>query len=566
MLRRLSKKNVISLTIFMITVSGSCFPLHDLVFETSDKSLQQLLQDRITTAKASADPTIEKEPIKNLNLIQTFYERRSYRPAWIGENKSVGLVKNLLKSIRKADREALDPKDYHLDALEKLANSFGRNRSRGQPPILSNLVDLELLSTDAFLTYASHLLSGGTKPEIVDPEWTAIVKEVDFTRLMQTAVNSHQIEGAFNSLLPIHPGYVKLRDALICYREIVDKGEWPSVPYGRNLQFGDTDERVRTLRIRLRFENKTLKGSIFKRNIFDNHLGQAVRLFQQQCGLDVDGIVGPHTLRALNIPAAGRVRQIELNMERWRWLPQYLGKRYVIVNIADFKLEIREENQLVIVMRAVVGQNYRRTPVFSTQMTHLVLNPYWNVPKIIAVEDMLPQIQMDPNYLNRQRLKVFQDLAGGATEINPETVDWKTVTAENFNYRFQQEPGPANALGRVKFMFPNKYDVYIHDTPSQDFFAKSIRNFSSGCIRIEKPIDLAEYLMQGDLRWTRENIIAAIDSGVTRTIRLPSSIPVYFIYWTAWAEGDGTVHFREDIYGRDRILEKEGHIKYEDTY
>ncbi len=555
----MSKKFFISLTILVVTSTGGCVSLQDSGLKTSDKSLQQLLQDRITRARASADPTIKKEPIKNLNLIQIFYERRAYRPAWVGENKSPGLVKNLLKSIRKADREALDPKDYHLDALEKLADSFGRHSSRGQPPILSNLADLELLSTDAFLTYASHLLSGRVNPESVDPEWTASLKEVDFTRLMQTALDSNGIESAFNSLLPIHPGYMKLRDALIRYREIVDKGGWPAVSYGRNLQSGDTDKRVRTLRARLRFENKTLKGPIFNRNIFDNHLDQAVRLFQHQNGLDVDGIVGPNTLRALNIPTADRVRQIELNMERWRWLPQYLGKCYVIVNIANFKLELREKDQQVMAMRAVVGQNYRRTPVFSTQMTHLVLNPYWNVPKIIALEDMLPLLQMDPNYLNRQRLKVFQDLAGGAMEIDPETVDWKTVTVDNFNYRFQQEPGPANALGRVKFMFPNKYDVYIHDTPSQDLFTKPIRNFSSGCIRIEKPIDLAEYLMQGDPQWTRENIIAAIDSGITRTIRLPSPIPVYFIYWTAWADGDGTVQFREDIYGRDRILEKALH-------
>jgi murein L,D-transpeptidase YcbB/YkuD len=524
------------------------------------------LQGRINRVKVSADLAIEKEPIKSLNLIQAFYEHRSYRPVWVGEDKSPGLVYNLLKSIRNANREALDPNDYHLEVLEKFDNSFGSLRSRDQPLILNNLVDFELLSTDAFLTYASHLLSGRINPASVDPEVTANSKEVDFIRLMKAALDSNQIESVFNGLLPFHPGYMKLRDSLMRYRKIADKGGWPAVPYGRNLQSGDTDKRVRMLIERLRFENRAPQRSIFNKTRFDYHLEQAVRLFQQRHGLEADGIVGPHTLRTLNITTAERIRQIELNMERWRWLPQHLGRCYVIVNIADFKLEIYEMNQPVMVMRTVVGQNYRRAPVFGTQITHLVPNPYWNVPKIIAVEDILPQIQMDPNYLNRHGLKLFQDLAGGAVEIDPETVDLKAVTAENFYIRFQQNPGPANALGHVKFMFPNKYDVYIHDTPSQDLFAKPIRNFSSGCVRIEKPIDLAEYLMQGDPRWTRKNIIAAIDSGVTQTIRLPSPIPLYFIYWTAWADNDGMVHFREDIYERDRILEKALHMKYEDKY
>jgi murein L,D-transpeptidase YcbB/YkuD len=548
--------------ILIVTGSGNCFWVNHLIAETSQGQLQQVLQNRIAHAKTFSVPILEKEPIKDLHLIETFYKHQSYLPVWVAMKKPSERFTTLLKCIRQADREALDPQDYHLAAIEKLAAAVARRHPNRKPDRLRNLADLELLSTDAFFTYASHLLSGRINPERVDPEWSATVKQVDFIRLMQTTLESNKIESVFNSLLPGHPGYVKLRNSLIRYRKIVDDGGWPKIPEGPNLHLGHSGKRVRILRARLRFENEFVKGSIFNRNKFDHHLDQAVRLFQQQHGLEVDGIVGPQTLRTLNIPTADRVRQIELNMERWRWLPRYLGNTYVIVNIADFKLEFHDQNQPVVVIRAVVGQNYRRTPVFSTQITHLVLNPSWSVPKIIALEDMLPQIQMDIDYLNRQRLRVFQDLNGEATEIDPATVDWKTITPDNFNYRFQQAPGSTNALGRVKFMFPNKFDVYIHDTPSQHLFAKTIRNFSSGCIRIEKPIDFAHYLMQENPRWTRENIIAAIDSGVSQTLRLPSPIPLHFIYWTAWVDGDGTLQFREDIYGRDRTLEKALHIKY----
>jgi len=271
-------------------------------------------------------------------------------------------------------------------------------------------------------------------------------------------------------------------------------------------------------------------------------------------GLDVDGVVGSATLDALNVPVEKRVRQLIVNMERWRWLPQDLGKRYILVNIADFELDVVENSQPLMTMRVIVGRDYRRTPVFSDNMTYLVLSPYWHVPTAIAVQDILPKIQQEPGYLAKQNIRVFRGWGAETREIDPRTVNWSHVTAANFSYRLRQEPGPMNALGRVKFMFPNKFNVYLHDTPAQELFAKPERTFSSGCIRIEKPIELAEYLLQSDAKWTREKILAVADKRIEQTVRLPEPMPIHLLYWTAWADEDRTVQFRADVYARDGKL------------
>jgi murein L,D-transpeptidase YcbB/YkuD len=243
-------------------------------------------------------------------------------------------------------------------------------------------------------------------------------------------------------------------------------------------------------------------------------------------------------------------------MERWRWLPQDFGRRYILINVADFSLEVVEGEHPVMSMRVVVGRQYRRTPVFSDNMTYLVLNPSWYVPANIAGQDILPKIQENPEYLSRQRIRVFRGSGSEAPEVDPATVEWSQLRAQTLPYTFRQDPGPDNALGRVKFMFPNRFNVYLHDTPAPDLFTKTTRAFSSGCIRVEKPIELAAYVLGGNPAWTREALVAAIRSGETQTVRLPQPIPVHLVYWTAWVDGSGVLQFREDVYGRDRVLDE----------
>ena len=279
-----------------------------------------------------------------------------------------------------------------------------------------------------------------------------------------------------------------------------------------------------------------------------------MKRFQWRHGLTADGVLDAATRAELNVSAERRVEQLELNLERWRWLPQDLGRRHIIVNIAAFELEVVEDEAVVLAMRVVVGRPYQHTPVFSDTMRYLVLNPYWQVPHDIAVKEVLPRVQRDLSYLAQQKMQVFQGWGPEAEEIDPATVDWSAITPASFPFRLRQDPGPINALGRIKFMFPNKFNVYLHDTPARPLFDETRRDFSHGCIRIQKPIELALYLLRKDPHWNRETLLRALDEVVDRSVPLPEPIPIHLLYWTAWADEDGTIQFRRDIYGRDAPL------------
>jgi murein L,D-transpeptidase YcbB/YkuD len=516
----------------------------------------ELLRTRIEAAGAPPEISAGEEIIHASMALPLFYERRMYRPAWTGDDGPLPQADALLKAISQAEGEGLKPADYHLAKIEATLEQVRKNQANKIPLNPRRLVDLDILFTDAFLVYGSHLLVGRINPETIDAEWLANRRQADLASVLQTALESGQIEETLNSLLPPQPGYARLKQALARYRDMAAKGHWLTVPDGPKMQKGDRDQRVVALRKRLMASGDLDQPPDSNTDLFGDTLEVAVRRFQHRHGLDVDGIVGPATLAALNVPAEERIRQIEINMERWRWLPQNLGQHYVLVNIANFELDVVDNGLPVMTMRVVVGRDYRRTPVFSDKMTYLVLSPYWHVPPKLAIQDKLPLIRKDPDYLVKENIRVFQGWGAETKEMNPASVDWSKVTGKNLNYRLRQEPGPKNALGRVKFMFPNKFDVYLHDTPSRELFAKTVRTFSSGCIRIEKPIELAEYLLAGDPKWSRAAILAAIDKRVEQTVRLAEPMPIHLLYWTAWADEDGSIQFRNDIYGRDRLLEE----------
>jgi murein L,D-transpeptidase YcbB/YkuD len=246
---------------------------------------------------------------------------------------------------------------------------------------------------------------------------------------------------------------------------------------------------------------------------------------------------------------------MELNMERLRWISDDVEKRSIVVNIANFSLDVIEDGHSVLSMKVVVGKPYQRTPVFSAKMTYLIINPPWNVPDSIAREEILKKIRKDPQYLLKENIKVLKGWGPQEEEIDPDTIDWSKISANNLPYRFRQEPGPLNPLGQIKFMFPNKFNVYLHDTPAKQLFLKDIRTFSHGCTRIEKPVELAEYLFWEDPRWTRENLLAAIEEGTEQTIRITKPLDVHFLYLTAWVDEEGILQFRNDIYDRDALLD-----------
>jgi murein L,D-transpeptidase YcbB/YkuD len=515
--------------------------------------LVEHLRNRIEAAGASGAIDIGDDRVLATQALSRFYVGRLYRPAWVDSSGLSPRVGALVQAVRGAAAEGLRPRDYHLDHILAAAALVHRQTRERRPPDVAQLVDLDLLCTDAFVLLGSHYLAGRVNPETIDAEWSANRRGAQLESVLESALAAGDIGEALRRLLPQQPGYARLRDGLAQYRSLAAAGGWPSVPAGVRLAPLDRDSTVPLLRSRLALFDAVDRGAGADPTLYDSTLVEAVRRFQVRHGLDVTGVVDSGTAAALNVPVEDRIRQIELNLERWRWLPEDLGRRHVIVNIAGFDLDVVDAGSVVRSMRVMVGRTYRRTPVFSGMMTYLVLAPYWHVPRNLAVQDQLPLIRRDAGHFATQGIRVFLGSGADAEEIDPATVDWSKVGPRDFPYRLRQDPGPRNALGGVKFMFPNKFNVYLHDTPSRELFDRPQRDFSSGCIRVEQPIELAEFLLAGT-EWTRERLLTAITRRQEQTVRLPSPVPVHILYWTAWAERDGTIQFRQDIYDRDGRL------------
>lgn len=553
-MRELISKGVIVVsTVFFCLLSLQNTAASDLQSGAGDD-----IRKRIVTLHEGA---LERATLFATKALTLFYERRGYKPAWSDEKGPLPQASELVDAVLEADKEGLRPEDYHLARIRALFEEIGRDLALQRLPDPGKLADLDILLTDAFLIYGSHLVAGRVDPETKDVKRQAERRKADLAVILERAIFSGKVKGALKELPPAGAAYEGLRQALVFYKGIAARGGWPKLDIKGNIREGASGEQVALLRRRLTSSGDLKEKPVAEEGFFDDKLKAAVRSFQRRHGLSDDGIAGPRTTAALNVPVAERISRIEVNMERWRWLPREPGDRYIIVNIANFELEVVENGRNVLPMRAIVGRPYRETPVFASDMTYIVLNPYWHIPRSIAVKDILPKVKEDVHYLDSEGVRVFQGLGREMKEVASGTIDWSSVDADNFNYRFRQYPGPKNALGRVKFMFPNKYDVYLHDTPATELFAREVRTFSSGCIRIEKPLELAEYLLRDNGEWSMKGLVQAIKEGKERVITLKRPIRVYLQYWTAWANEDGSISFRNDIYGRDRLLRRALHEK-----
>ncbi|OGP60813.1 MAG: hypothetical protein A2V65_06455 [Deltaproteobacteria bacterium RBG_13_49_15] len=542
-------KYLIAIWLICETISPNAANAHPAVAQ----HISQIIQ----TNASEKEFTCGKERICGVLLIPQFYQNRGWAPAWIASDGSLtGNVRELINALQSSPLEGLSPEIYHLQKVQNLVSDMHLSRPGLDPDRFFHLAELDILLTDSFLLYASHLRSGRVNPETIHTEWVAFHTEIDLSAILTSALINGRISETLFQLNPPHPGYRRLKDALHNYRRIALAGEWEQIHSGPALKTGEKDPRVIMLRKRLKISEDFPEPIPEEPSFFDAKLEQALKRFQRRHGLEADGVAGKNTLNELNKSIEQRIRQIELNMERWRWIPHDLGRRYILVNIADFVLEVVEEGNPILDMRVVVGRDYRRTPVFSETMKYIVLNPFWEVPFSIAVKDKLPLIQKDTAYLSKNNFRVFNGWEENAREIDPYSIDWSSIGRHNFIYRLRQEPGPENALGQIKFMFPNRFSVYLHHTPQRELFNRTVRTFSSGCIRIEKPLDLAAYVLGNDPQWSVEGIRKAIEAGDNRTIFLKHPIPVHLLYWTAWVDPDGVVNFWEDVYDRDIPLDQ----------
>jgi len=487
--------------------------------------------------------------------VEQFYRQRAFVPAWSEGLHPSPNADVLVAAIRAAEGEGLPPDHYHLAAVTDLLAIARRAPQPETAPPAALLADLDLLLTDAFLVLGCHYSSGCVNPITVAAEWYARRRPVDMNEVLEEALREQRVDEALQRLLPLSPAYQRLRAALDRYRALAAGDPWPTVPEGPLLRRPMVDPRVALLRARLAVTGD-LSAEAREGEQFDSTVRSAVRRFQARHGLPADGVVGPATRHALNVPATTRLRQIEINLERLRWSPDKTGGRVVLINIADFRLEVFEQGRPVTAMRVVAGKPYWHTPVFTAQMTYLVLNPSWNVPPEITAAEVLPAVSRDSGYLARLGLNVLSGWGRSLRVVDPGTIDWGSVNKATSPYRFQQPPGPSNPLGRIKFMLPNPFHVYLHDSPARALFAQPVRAFSHGCIRVEEPLDLALYALRDSRRWTREALLAAIATGVEQTIYLREPLDVTFLYLTAWADEEGRLQFRDDVYDRDAFLDR----------
>lgn len=520
-----------------------------------EDELAYLIRDRIesATTRGAATIAVGDERIFAATELPRFYRGRDYQPAWVSGTGPRALADSALSALEGAVLEGLESKDYHLVRIRDVYADVTRARGAGRTQDLARLAELDLLLTDALLVLASHLASGRVDPTTIHPEWSARPGAVNLVGELDMALATGRIGERLERLVPEHPGYVRLRNALADYRRIAADGGWPELP-GRTLSPGMRDEAVPLLRERLRLTGD-LAGPAGRRNQdrYDADVEAAVRRFQARHDLEPTGVVGLETSATMNVPVEDRIRQIELNLERWRWLPRDLGSRHIIVNIAGLEMHVVEGDSSVLQSRVLVGQRYRKTPVFSDRMTYLVLNPTWTIPPGILEQDKLPLIRRDPGYLARNNIRII-DPQGRV--VDPSTLDFNGMTGRT-GLRFVMSPGPENPLGQVKFMFPNQYHIYLHDTPDHDDFDRTGGAVSSGCIRVEKSLALTEYLLSDMPGWDRDRIQREIRTATGEsTMSLRRPLPIHILYWTAWSDPDGALHFRRDIYDRDGPLDE----------
>jgi len=478
--------------------------------------------------------------IDTVSLSHLYQQPADY--LWIDQQQLNLNAYDALEFIAHSANHGLNPNDYHQDLLQHLDPTHNKSEP--------HLFDLML--TDGLLKLIRDISTGRLDPAIVDPKWSIPRLPFDATAFLLQALSGNHFKTHLSSLIPASDQYRQLTTAAAHYQNFVTLGGWPTIPRTPELRTGRSHQNIHLIRDRLAIEDDTLDSpDPEQENNYDKKLEQAVLQFQRRHSLKVDGIIGPATIAAMNVSAADRLQQININLERLRWLPDDLGQRYIMVNLANYQLNAIEDDKVKLHMRVIVGKTKRATPSFSSKMTHIVFNPRWYVPNKLARLDLSPKQQANPDYFDRNNIRVFNKEDGYNFEINPDSIDWHSLSSQHFPYSLRQEPGKKNALGRLKFILPNPWRIYLHDTPSKSLFNQTRRNFSSGCIRVEDPLALAIFSMPGDT--TRQSLLDIINSDTIYGTKLEQPLSVYAIYATVWLDGDELI-FSPDSYQRDQKM------------
>lgn len=480
-----------------------------------------------------------------------FYRRRDYQLAWSKEGEIVPQAPMFINLVQNIHLHGL--KSYKDNRLREKYNKTTEARKPHREEIAALRKELDMLLTASYFQYAKDIWRGTVSPGEQSIDWHIDRKKVKYGKTLDAILSNSKTDNPFQEAEPLHQEYHKLKDLLAAYKQIEEQGGWPEVKLlekGNKLKKGNSGPEIILLKKRLQATDDYALPDTGK--LFNDDLEKAVKAFQKRHGLEADGIVSDKTLKALNVPVQERIEQIVINMERWRWVPEKISPNYILVNIPEYKLHLIENNKQVWPMNVIVGRAATSTPIFNDEIEYIVINPSWNVPKSIADTEIIPSIQKDTSFLSRFEMEVLEN----NKPVDPLAIDWVNMDEDmKKRYSFRQKPGDKNALGKIKFLFPNEYDVYLHDTPTGHLFSQAERDFSHGCIRIEEPVKFAEYLLKDQKPWTREKIEKAIKGGKEQIIKLEKKIPVYIVYFTSWVDENGVPNFREDLYGHDKKLE-----------
>ncbi|GAB2965769.1 L,D-transpeptidase family protein [Hymenobacter coalescens] len=535
----------------------------------------QPLVDTVYVEKYMASKPAFKDEIE---WGKKFYKERNGRLGWFRNHELVPQTERMLAELSKAGADGLDPKKYRVIDFDKLFAQIKEAPDTTARNALEQEIDVALSAT--YFNWADDFYRGIVNPrEVKNIDWQVKRNKIKLHKALMTILKERESTYPYYEFEPLHPEYDRLRTALAHYRTMQRNGGWQPVPAVKRLRPGDTSAVVPALRRRLLgfkadgtpnpdvaapmqavpVNNRSGQPAAPQESrTYDADLVAAVKAFQTQHGLKADGNLGPETIKFLNVPLQQRIDQIIVNMERWRWIPKRFEPNYLLVNIPDYHMWVYENGKPAIDMRVIVGKTLNATPVFSDKMEYVVLAPYWNVPYSIIDKELRPKLAADPvGYLNRLDMEVVKGAGAKATPVDPTSIDWANLTEGTWRYTLRKRPGPKNDLGDAKFIFPNSLDIYLHDTPHDELFSQGKRGFSHGCVRVEKPLELAEYLLRNKPGWDMTKIQETIAGGKEQYVPLPEKLPVYLVYFTAWVDDAGNLHFRDDIYGHDKALAQE---------
>lgn len=464
--------------------------------------------------------------------VAAFYEQANYAPLWIEDGRLNTKARQVIFFLKRSSQDGLNPDDYRTPPL-----SLGMKEEAD----FATLAKAESDLSHAIVTYARHAQAGRVRPKEVSKTITLTPVKPDPVEVVERIADADDPRTILKGFQPQHEGYKRLKAQLAQLRATPVEKTHQVIPSGKALKLGTSDPRVALLRERLNVPTETNAA------LFDEALLDAVKTFQTQRDLHVDGIVGRQTLAVLNGKKALSEADIIANMEMWRWLPRDLGQFHVFVNVPEYRLRVFKDDKQTHTTRVVVGKFRNKTPIFSDEIEHVVVNPYWNVPASIAVKELLPQIRRNPRgYLAKRNYQVLTKVKGRVRVVDPRRVNWSKFNANRV--RIRQAPGGGNALGRIKFLFPNKHAVYLHDTPSKSLFSKQRRAFSHGCIRVHKPFEFAEALFAESAGWNKARLQSMLGNK-ERWVNLEKHVPVHLAYFTLRVNDDGDLNAFDDVYG-----------------